>query len=491
MPGVPFALSTLSGPIMCARVTLLLALIPAAATADTTVRVAPVVPPDFRLLSEQAVVKELALTIQQQQAVDKLRLSADASSRDMNLGRFGMVPANALRVGITQQINDFLENDLTKEQRARLDQIAFQLREREFGSHQAFVMAARDLRLRPDQLEDVRNLKGQRVEEIAKSVTSGKRFEKVKTDVSATNGETFDKMAEMLTRAQRERLKELRGKAIDVKFGFVEPGVPAARARYEGPVIGMYDLELHYIVQPSIREELKLTAGQTDQLLKARDESTEGVVLGRVLPGSVDKLHDLTEKALGVLKPEQRARFDQIMMQRRARLSREAVVGYPTAIAALKVTPIQINDLRAGKPIEEILSKDQMARFDKLLGEEFAVPTHVSDIYVPKVRRPVVPVSEPYTAARDFLRLIDRLQLNAEQTKKLRELAEDEPKIRELIQKELSLEDPPPVAGAGRAITAVNAVTQLYREAVEKQCWDVLDPQQQSTAKKIFGRGRK
>ena len=83
-----------------------------------------------------------------------------------------------------------------------------------------------------------------------------------------------------------------------------------------------------------------------------------------------------------------------------------------------------------------------------------------------------------------------RLKLTAEQVKKLRDLAEDEPKIRELIRIELSLDDTPPVAGAGRELTTVNAVTEHFRATVEQQCWDVLDPPQQSIARKIFGRGR-
>ena len=117
-----------------------------------------------------------------------------------------------LRAAANQRMADFLATGLTKAQRTRLDQILFQLREKEFGRHQAFAMAARDLGLRPDQVEDVQNVKAVRVEEIEKAVTSGKRFEKVKGEVEATNGDTFEKMAEMLTRAQRERLKEMRGK---------------------------------------------------------------------------------------------------------------------------------------------------------------------------------------------------------------------------------------------------------------------------------------
>jgi len=40
-------------------------------------------------------------------------------------------------------------------------------------------------------------------------------------------------------------------------------------------------------------------------------------------------------------------------------------------------------------------------------------------------------------------------------------------------------------------MTAVNVVTEHYRAAVEQQCWDVLEPGQQSIARKIFGRAAK
>ena len=50
----------------------------------------------------------------------------------------------------------------------------------------AFAMAARDLALRPDQIEDVHNLQALRVEEIGKIVTSCQGFEKIKEQLAAT-----------------------------------------------------------------------------------------------------------------------------------------------------------------------------------------------------------------------------------------------------------------------------------------------------------------
>ena len=469
-------------------------ILPAAVAAQSPppIYVAPVVPPAFRLLADPAVQKDIGLTAIQKVAADKVREGWAIPAGGVPLGRFGTVPSELFRNAANARTADFLAKGLTKAQRTRLDQILFQLREKEFGAHQALAMAARDLGLRADQVEDVRHLKVQRVEAIDQAVTSGKRFERIKVEVQATNGDTYEKMAEMLSRAQRERLKELRGKAFEPKVDLTALET-VSKARPFLPVFGQYDLELHYIVQPTVRTELKLIGGQADVLLKARDESLEAFANGRVLPDWADRLHTLTEKALNELTPEQRARFDQIMMQRRDRISREAVCGHPAAVAALKLTPIQIRDLRDGRPVADVLTRDQLGKLDGLLGPPFDLPSTVKDAYLPAARVPVVAHRldpSDRTLARRFLALTDRLGLSAEQIKKLRELAEDEPRIRELIHKELSLDDTPPIAGAGRALTAEKAVAARYRAAVEQQCWDTLDPAQQSIARKIFGRGK-
>jgi hypothetical protein len=479
-------------PVMRIPILVLLVASGIAAAETPTIQVAPTVPPVFRLLAEPAVQKDISLTDEQRAAADAVRRQLAIPSRAIYLGNFGTVPAESIRAGRIGMTDKFLAKTLTKEQRTRLDQILFQLREKEFGPHMAFAMAARDLGLRADQLEDVRSLKGLRVEEIAKTVTSGQRFEKIKIAVQATNGDTFAKMTEMLTRAQRERLKDLKGKEFAGKVDLTTQNFVLGKPKYAGPIFGIYDLELYYIVQPTIRRDLKLTDSQTDALLAAREESLEGIVNGRVLFDWEDKVHILTEKALARLNQEQRSRFDQIMMQRRAQASREAVCGYPAAIATLKLSPIQVSDLRSGKSLEEVLNKEQLSRYGKLFGEDYDLPMHVKDGYVTLTpRAPVRPQpksGQPIVAARSFLALTERLGLSAEQVKKLRDLAEDEPKIRELIYKELSFDDTPPVSGSGRALTALNAVSEQYREAVDQQCWDVLDAPQKSLARQLFGR---
>ena len=479
----------------------------AAQSPPPPIHVAPVVPPAFLLLADPAVQQEIALRGDQKTAADRVRLGWSVPARGLHLGRFGKVPADSLRAAANTRTASFLENGLTKEQRTRLDQILFQLREKEFGSHQALVMAARDLGLRADQMEDVRTLKTLRVEEIDKAVTSGKRFEKVKVEVQATNGDTYDRMAEMLTRAQRERLKDLRGKPFEAR---VEPvqgkaaAVKAARSSvYPHQLFGVYDFEVRYLTSGAVRSELGIAEDQMPPIHRELDAWEVAFTRLREIGQpetaveEAAQLHDQSKKLLeSVLTPKQRERFDQLMVQRRLAIGgREAACGYPPVVAALKLTPIQLKSLKEGKSAAEVLAKSDLEALDRLSGRAFELSPYVSDplraraaearaLEAKKLQ------SAPVAVARDFLHFTNRLGLSDDQIKKLRELAEDEPKIRELIHKELSLEDTPPIAGSGRALTSERAVTEHYRQAVEQQCWDTLDPAQQSIARKLFGRGR-
>jgi hypothetical protein len=484
-----------------------LVLLPSAALAQVgsaPIIVAPTVPPAFHLLDEPAVQKGVGLTDAQKAAAEQIRQSWPLAATGLRLGWFGHVPPDMMRAAINQRTADFLAKDLSKEQRTRLNQIVFQLREKEFGAHQAFAMAARDLGLRPDQLEDVHTLKALRVEEIAATVTSGKRFEKVKTEVQATNGDTFEKMAEMLTRVQRERMKEMRGKPFTGTVELTAP-LPAAKTdrkaqqAYPPALFGVYDFEIRYLASGAIRSEIGITDDQMPAIRRELDDwEMEFGALNAKLFERVSEMHERSAKALDkLLAPGQRKRFDELMAQRRLSIGgREAVCGYPPVVAAIKLTPVQLKGLKEGKSVEDVLTKTDLASLEKVFGKSFEISPYVPDPLRPRAKDAraadgsSIPTVTP-AIARDFLRLTDRLKLTAEQVKKLRDLAEDEPKVRELIQKELALDDTPPVAGAGRAMTAVNVVTEHYRAAVEQQCWDVLEPGQQSMARKIFGRAAK
>jgi len=437
----------------------------------------PVVPPGVRLLSQPAVQADVGLTAEQKAEVVALNHLWGQSPRTWETA---LVPPEVARAAVAHVTQEFLARGLTKEQRTRLDQVVFQLREKEFGAHAAFAMAARDLGLRADQLDDVHNLKGLRVEEIAKHVTSGERFERVKTKVAATNGETFEKMTEMLTRTQRERLRDLKGKPFEAKLDLAGQAEAPAPRKYAPHLFGMYDHEIVYLAHPAVRAELKVSdekAKFLDMAVKFQERDPE-------------KQHELIDLVrTHHLTPEQRARLDEIMLQRRELASPEVMCGHPAAVAALKLSPVQLRQLREGKSVPDVLTKDQLARRRELLGKPFDLPADIED---PLIGRPArVHVKSPdFAFARNFLVLANRIGLSEEQIKKFRELAEDEPKIKELIQRELSLSDTPPVAGATRGLTTMTAVMDQYQMALEEQCWSVLDAQQQSTARKIFGRGR-
>src|SRR5262245_9688716 len=153
----------------------------------------PIVSPGWQYLKQSSVRTELSLTAAQKARLDLLVL-LETFPDSLELPSLGLAPTSVVREAVAQVCEDFLTKTLTKEQSARLRQIEFQSKEREFGAHAAFAMSAKDVGLRPDQLQDVTSLKGLRVEEIAKLVTSGERFEKVKPKVEAANGDTYDKM---------------------------------------------------------------------------------------------------------------------------------------------------------------------------------------------------------------------------------------------------------------------------------------------------------
>src|SRR5262245_11774301 len=109
--------------------------LPAAVAAQAPqppIYVAPVVPPAFRLLADAAVQKEIGLTADQKAAADNVREGWSVPPGAIQLGRFGSVSADILRAVANAQTADYLANGLTKAQRTRLDQLLFQLREKEF-----------------------------------------------------------------------------------------------------------------------------------------------------------------------------------------------------------------------------------------------------------------------------------------------------------------------------------------------------------------------
>lgn len=483
-----------------------------------TIFLCPVVPPGLKVLSSSAVQADVGLTANQKAEVASLNRVWDQSPRTWETALVGPDTARAAVAHVTQE---FLTKRLTKEQRTRLDQIVFQLREKEFGAHAAFAMASRDLGLRADQAEDVQNLKGLRAEEIAKHVTSGERYERVSVKVAATNGDTFEKMTEMLTRTQRDRLKDMRGKPFAGKVETVPVDAKKEAADlpnlvYPPQLFGVYDFEIRYLGSISVQRELGMQQDggaiirkDAGALINRKIEEWD-IEYAPIKDGPIEKvadLHERTAKALdAVLTPAQRKRFDELMARRRREAGGlEAASGYPPVVSALRLTPIQLNALRDRKQVGDVLTKNQFEALQKSFGDPPGVEFGpvVNDPIMAKVReiknkqdqaklvaQQENPVVAPVAFARNFLVLANRLGLTQDQVKKFRELAEDEPKIKLLIQRELSLADTPPVAGPARGLTTMTAVMDQYQAALEEQCWSVLDAQQASTARKIFGRGR-
>jgi len=468
---------------------------------------APVVPPPLKLLTQASVQTEVGLNGRQQRIVEMLNPAWAISPRVWEPGTLWLISPEMGRAAIMQKTKEFFENELTKEKRTRLDQVVFQLREREFGAYAAFAMAARDLGLREDQLEDVTNLKGLRVEEISKHVTSGDRYAKIKDRVSATNGETYEKMTEMLTKSQRERLKEMRGKAFvapierEPPIASDKPKPASSDSNYPPALFGVYDFEIRYLLSGSVWTELGIKEDQRASINRGIDEWEAEYAKKKGDPiEKAAELHERTAKSLSdILTPNQRKRFDELMAQRRLFVGgREAVCAYPPVITALKLTPNQLNGLKEGKKVDEVLTKSEVEALDRFLGKPPQFAPSIAEPIMDKAREmkekrdntlKTARIGEPpqIAFARNLLIISNILKLSDKQITRLRELAEDEPKIMELIQKELDFSDTPPVLGAARSLTSANAVTGQFKSAIEEQCWSVLDAQQQSTARRIYG----
>ena len=447
------------------------------------------VSPEWRSLHHEAVQTELKLSPTQKASFDFL---ADWSLyfTTIRFGSLGYIPATTARELLPKSREHYLTTTLTKAQHTRLRQIVFQLKVREFGAHAAFTMVAKDLGLRPDQLEDVKSIRGVRVEEIAKLVTSGERFDAVKTKVEKANVDTFERMTEMLTRAQRERWKEVKGESFAGKVEFDKrPSPTHDLPRFPKELFGLYDLELSYLQSEIFRDELKITGVQKNELRDARIQWHEACGTNNYFPSTltIARLHDVTAKSIqAILSKDQRHRLDELMMQRREKASPEAMCGHPAAVAALKLTPIQLKRLSEGGLLADVLTPDQQEARPRMLGQICRLPTGVGDQFVNV--GPAVQLRWGSRAfAHYFLNQSNRLGLSAVQVKQLQALSEDEPKFFELIQQELSFANLAPVEGAGRGLAPAGAVAEQYREASEAQAWNVLDDKQKSLARQLFG----
>ena len=126
--------------------------------------------PEWRFLLQKSIQDELALTARQKAELSLLESMDWKIAAILSDASFGLVPSAEFARAIPKARQEFLKNGLTESQQKRLRQIVFQLKEREFGAHVAFTWTVHELGLRPDQLEDVTSIKGQRVEDIAKLV---------------------------------------------------------------------------------------------------------------------------------------------------------------------------------------------------------------------------------------------------------------------------------------------------------------------------------
>ncbi|HVK13695.1 MAG TPA: hypothetical protein VM597_33420 [Gemmataceae bacterium] len=463
------------------------------------ISITPSMPAALRLLTAPAVQKDVGLTPTQLETVEALTAEWVTPADTWALRGIGWLTPAQARAETARRTNAFLTKGLSKDQARRVEQIGYQLREKEFGAHAVFAASARALGLRDDQAEDIPNIQAARVDEITRLVLSGERFAAVRPKVAASNADAYEKMAEMLTRTQREKLKDLRGKTF---AGEVDPAffaVPASavpkvrRSVYPPASFNEFDFELLYLKNEAVQRELK---GAADQI----------VGWNRIIPPERSAAN--YSKTWGIIREHltaaQQKRFHELMIRRRLVIGGvEAALGYPVVVDRLQLTGTQLKALADGDTADAVLSKDQQQRWaEGLVGEPFEFDVVDGDEHFEALRKAKALAARaadvvakpknnvPPSLARSLLLLSGRLEMSDDQIKQLREIAEDMPKMQALIEKELGFPDGQHTAGADRGLTTAHAVQNRYRDVAEAQSWKVLDAKQQSLAKKMMGRGK-
>jgi hypothetical protein len=456
-------------------------------TQSATFIVATVAPPPLVYLGEPAVQQELRLTDEQVRVVRQLRARA-STARQATHAALGL--ASRALPPEREAVEARLATALTAEQARRLRQIMHQHRLKEFGTAAALAQLFPDLATTAEQQLDFASMRRDRAEAVVKAVLSGDRFDTINKEVEAGNRDLFERVRDLLSRDQNARLTEMLGKPFAGDIRLTPPvvagkGMPP-KSPYLGLLFGMHFLELDYLVEPAVQDELKMTKDQAGLAFNALSHWNERFGQARAAAPKADGVAlaaDLSEFTNGavstMLKPAQRERLRQILMQRRLRLAGwEGVCGYPGVAAHLKLTQVQIDELKAGKPTGELLTAEQIESLKKLVGDPFRGAVKLKNELAASEEEEVITQPGQRSFPLHVLAAAQRLGLTEEQARRLQELADDEPKVRGLIQRELGYSGTTTV---GAPIPSVEIATlQRYAKIVEEKALMVLTEQQRS-----------
>jgi hypothetical protein len=307
-------------------------------------------------------------------------------------------------VAANRVVADGLAGVLTAKQAKRLRQIVLQ---QTYPTQDLLVLltvpaVAEELKLSAEQRANVAGLRKEQIEAIQKAILSGDEAAKITQNVADAKKDVKEKAGKVLDAGQQALLKELVGEPFTARLQ-VRPRF-AGRNPDEEVSRGLYYLELAYLAQPAVQNDLKLSPEQAKKAAEALAKWQEEYLteLPRGTRESVEKLSPITEKALGdVLDAGQRRRFREIMLQQHQRTGGlAAVCDYPGVAAELKLTAEQRERLQAGEAVEKVLGAEQLTKAKDLLGEPFQADLRrVRPIGPPgrtSVPRPLPPASLAY-----------------------------------------------------------------------------------------------
>jgi hypothetical protein len=466
---------------------------PAADLSSFSFAVAPTTPLAILYLENQSVRGELKLTPEQSKQIDVLRADWGGADRRASLEGSGQ---SANSPDSLNQFRKQLDETLTVAQMKRLAQVILRHREKEHGLPAVVASLASELTLSGEQQRRFDVLRTRRAESVLEYITSGDRAASVSRQVRDANRDFMEEVDKLLSKDQHHRLQELLGTPFAGEIRLSDPVVSAFRGRsvYLDKLYNRYALEPALLAAEAVQKELQM---QDDQVRKVKEfyvEWAKKIEETKKTDDPADAIvawDDFVKIGLrDLLKPAQADRFRAIAMRYRAKLAGAgAACGHPEANELLRISAKQDREFRNGASIESQLTPEQKIQLEKMLGLPFKAEWKFENPLMVKAIEP----RQPAPAPREDIRQVPfaaymveralRLKLSVEQVARLKEIAEDSPKLRALLHRELSQLPPPTMAGAARTLLPEAVAAEQFRKSIREICIDVLDAKQKS----LFG----
>ncbi len=273
-----------------------------------------------------------------------------------------------------------------------------------------------------------------------------------------------------------------------------------------------YTFEAEFLNDKAVQRELKLNQVQIAQAAEFLEvwqaRIAREVALGKSRPvkplsereATLDAFRGahtfVAEKLLRILEGQQRSRFREIMIQQRMKTAGLAgVCSYPGMAELAKFGASQVEELRLARPLGQVLDAGQVNYARGALGQPFKeeVVFDQRGLFAPPRLDVIRPNGQAARASVDLKQFTfanfllgngREMNLTKEQIARLQEIADDAPKLRTILHRELSQLPPPTEAGGQGNLPEARAYESL-RKALHEQCMSVLDAKQQSLLKDV------